>query len=117
MDETQLKQNISIDRKYKRDICKNWRDTGVCKFGDACLYAHGEDEMQAVDRLTEDKLKQHDIFKTQNCRAFWKGKFCHYGKRCQFRHEHRAFEKLHKHFYMDKLAAIQYTSEEILADS
>ena len=117
MDESMLMKNIAIDRKYKRDICKNWRDTGVCRFGDACNYAHGLEEMQAVDRLTEDKLKAHDIFKTQNCRAFWKGRFCQYGKRCQFRHEHRSFEKLHKHFYMEKLAAIQYTCDDILADS
>ena len=117
MDETLLMQNIAIDRKYKRDICKNWRDTGFCRFGDACNYAHGLEEMRAVDRLTEDKLKAHEIFKTQNCRAFWKGKFCQYGKRCQFRHEHRGFEKIHKHFYMDKLAAIQYTSSDILAES
>ena len=26
-------------------MCKNWRERGDCKYGDKCLFAHGEDEL------------------------------------------------------------------------
>ena len=26
-------------------MCKNWREKGTCKYGDKCLFAHGESEL------------------------------------------------------------------------
>lgn len=26
-------------------MCKNFREKGVCKYGDKCLFAHGEHEL------------------------------------------------------------------------
>jgi hypothetical protein len=26
-------------------MCKNWREKGVCKYGDKCLFAHGDKEL------------------------------------------------------------------------
>lgn len=26
-------------------MCKNWREKGNCKYGDRCLFAHGENEL------------------------------------------------------------------------
>ena len=26
-------------------MCKNWREKGNCKYGDKCLFAHGEAEL------------------------------------------------------------------------
>lgn len=30
---------------YKREICKNWSETGVCRYGGKCQFAHGFDEL------------------------------------------------------------------------
>ena len=35
-------------------MCKNWVDSGKCKFGDGCSFAHGPHELQSKD-LTEEK--------------------------------------------------------------
>jgi hypothetical protein len=26
-------------------MCKNWKEKGVCKYGEKCLFAHGEKEL------------------------------------------------------------------------
>ncbi len=26
-------------------MCKNWREKGACRYGDKCLFAHGEHEL------------------------------------------------------------------------
>jgi hypothetical protein len=30
-------------RKY--EMCKNYKEKGFCKYGDKCLFAHGEHEL------------------------------------------------------------------------
>merc|ERR1711981_160574 len=45
----------------------------------------------------------------QNCRTFYKEKQCSYGSRCMFRHEHRHFSQIARHFYVAKL----YTHESL----
>ena len=32
-------------RRLKYEMCKNWREKGTCKYGDKCLFAHGEKEL------------------------------------------------------------------------
>ena len=32
---------ISHNRNYKRNICKNWFNTGSCRYGTSCQFAHG----------------------------------------------------------------------------
>ena len=32
-------------RRLKYEMCKNWRERGACKYGDKCLFAHGEKEL------------------------------------------------------------------------
>ena len=108
---------ISINKKYKRNICKNWEESGICNYGSKCQYAHGYEELYAVDQLTEEQLKAHDLFKTQNCRSFHKDMFCGFGKRCQWRREHRAFQKIHRHYWQPRLAALEYAFEDILDQS
>jgi hypothetical protein len=34
----------SVVRK-KYESCKNFREKGVCKYGDRCLFAHGDHEL------------------------------------------------------------------------
>ena len=38
-------------QRLKFEMCKNWREKGVCKYGDKCLFAHGEKEL--TKRQTE----------------------------------------------------------------
>jgi len=37
--------------------------------------------------------------------------------RCHFRHEYRTFKKIHRHYYIVHLAALNLTYEDILSDS
>lgn len=32
-----------VRRKY--EMCKNWKEKGSCRYGDKCLFAHGEHEL------------------------------------------------------------------------
>jgi len=32
-------------KRLKYEMCKNWREKGSCKYGDKCLFAHGEKEL------------------------------------------------------------------------
>lgn len=31
--------------RLKYEMCKNFKEKGVCKYGDRCLFAHGDHEM------------------------------------------------------------------------
>ncbi len=37
--------------RTKYEMCKNWRDKGVCKYGEKCLFAHGDKEL--TSRVTK----------------------------------------------------------------
>lgn len=69
------KKNTRQNKKYKIMLCKNW-EQGYCKFGDACLFAHGNREVQAVNIY----------YKTKECKSFYATGFCKFGDKCQFRH-------------------------------
>lgn len=32
-------------RRLKYEMCKNFRETGACRYGDKCLFAHGNHEL------------------------------------------------------------------------
>ena len=34
-----------VVRRLKYEMCKNWRERGECKYGDKCLFAHGDAEL------------------------------------------------------------------------
>jgi hypothetical protein len=31
--------------RLKYEVCKNFKEKGVCKYGDRCLFAHGDHEL------------------------------------------------------------------------
>ena len=33
---------------YKTQICRNFKETGVCKFAYNCCYAHGEEDLRTL---------------------------------------------------------------------
>lgn len=92
-----------FESKYKTELCKNWIEIGVCRYGSMCRFAHGYDELSVHKqaKINNEKLK------TKNCRSFYQDKICLYGSRCMFRHEHRSYKQLFRHFYVPHLFALE----------
>ncbi|EIE76095.1 hypothetical protein RO3G_00799 [Rhizopus delemar RA 99-880] len=63
---------------YKTESCRNWDETGSCRYGKRCRYAHGPEELRAVPRSSQ--------YKTKACRSYHEKGACPYGVRCTFKH-------------------------------
>ena len=100
----------------KTHMCADFVRTGCCRNGTNCHLAHGLEELDTLDFLQCDILR-NDKYKSQNCRSFYKEKCCLRGERCHFRHEFRSFTKIHRHFYIAHSTALRITAEEILQES
>lgn len=68
-------------KKYKRELCHTWTETGSCPYGLRCQYAHGEAELRV------EEADKPSAYKTVRCRNFWEKGSCPYGKRCRFVHD------------------------------
>jgi len=64
---------------YKTVLCKQFMDTGECKFGERCHFAHGDVELRPPVK--------HPKYKTEKCRMFHETGLCPYGKECSFKHD------------------------------
>jgi hypothetical protein len=43
------RQNVgALLSNYKTQICRNFQETGICKFTFNCCYAHGEDQLRTL---------------------------------------------------------------------
>lgn len=60
-------------------MCRPFKETGECKYGEKCQFAHGENELRIVQR--------HPKYKTEYCRTFYGVGLCPYGSRCHFLHD------------------------------
>lgn len=60
-------------------MCRPFKETGECKYGEKCQFAHGENELRNVQR--------HPKYKTEYCRTFYGVGLCPYGSRCHFLHD------------------------------
>lgn len=47
--------SLIVRKKY--ESCKNFREKGVCKYGDRCLFAHGDHELTKRGSDEEEKPK------------------------------------------------------------
>lgn len=36
----------AVHSNYKTQVCRNYEQTGVCKFQDNCCFAHGADQLR-----------------------------------------------------------------------
>jgi transcriptional regulator of heat shock response len=56
---TSVSPSQTTVRRLKYELCKNWRETGCCRYGEKCLFAHGKHELtnQSEDKASEIKLK------------------------------------------------------------
>ncbi|XP_067877626.1 mRNA decay activator protein ZFP36L2-like isoform X2 [Heterodontus francisci] len=64
---------------YKTELCRRFAESGGCKYGDRCQFAHGLHELRLLPR--------HPKYKTEYCRTFHTLGFCPYQTRCHFIHE------------------------------
>lgn len=67
-----------ISTRYKTELCRPYAESGTCKYGDKCQFAHGIHELRPLVR--------HPKYKTELCRTFHAIGFCPYGPRCHFIH-------------------------------
>lgn len=63
---------------YKTELCRSWLETGTCRYGSKCQFAHGEADLRPIPR--------HPKYKTEICKAFHTTGTCPYGTRCRFIH-------------------------------
>lgn len=63
---------------YKTELCRSFEETGACRYGLKCQFAHGRPELRPVTR--------HPKYKTEVCKTFHTIGTCPYGKRCRFIH-------------------------------
>jgi len=86
---SRLKRNVDIEQEltkqnlFKTELCQSWRETGSCRYGPKCQFAHGKDELRPVIR--------HPKYKTEICKTFSTTGQCPYGKRCRFVHQYNEF--------------------------
>jgi len=78
MENTGGAQNNKKANLYKTELCRSFEETGHCRYGSKCQFAHSESELRHVDR--------HPKYKTEMCKTFWELGTCPYGKRCCFIH-------------------------------
>jgi len=82
---SKLRRNVDIEAEltkqnlYKTEQCQSWIETGSCRYGTKCQYAHGKEELRPVIR--------HPKYKTEVCKTFSTTGQCPYGKRCRFVHQ------------------------------
>ncbi|XP_072346360.1 mRNA decay activator protein ZFP36L1-like isoform X1 [Scyliorhinus torazame] len=64
--------------RYKTELCRPFQESGICRYGDKCQFAHGLGELRILSR--------HPKYKTELCRTFHSCGICPYGARCHFVH-------------------------------
>ncbi|KAF0296671.1 Protein TIS11 [Amphibalanus amphitrite] len=64
--------------RYKTELCRPFEESGQCKYGEKCQFAHGAHELRNMSR--------HPKYKTDLCRTFHTTGYCPYGARCHFVH-------------------------------
>ena len=72
-------QPQSSASRYKTELCRPFEESGKCKYGEKCQFAHGKHELRHMVR--------HPKYKTELCRTYHSTALCKYGTRCHFIHE------------------------------
>lgn len=68
----------SSSSRYKTELCRPFEESGSCKYGEKCQFAHGREELRTVAR--------HPKYKTDLCKTYHTTGLCPYGPRCHFIH-------------------------------
>lgn len=73
-----IESELVQQSRYKTELCRSWSETGSCRYGGKCQFAHGEGELRPILR--------HPKYKTELCRSWSETGQCPYGNRCRFIH-------------------------------
>lgn len=73
-----IEDELAVQNRYKTELCKSFNETGNCRYGTKCQFAHGKEEVRSVLR--------HPKYKTETCKTFHTTGTCPYGIRCRFIH-------------------------------
>lgn len=73
-----VEDELTVQNRYKTELCKSFGETGSCRYGTKCQFAHGKEEIRSVLR--------HPKYKTETCKTFHTTGTCPYGIRCRFIH-------------------------------
>ncbi|CAF2696473.1 unnamed protein product [Rotaria sp. Silwood2] len=76
---TDNNNNKTTLQRYKTELCRSYHETGFCKYGEKCQFAHGYHEIRSLNR--------HPKYKTVLCRTYHCTGYCPYGPRCHFLHD------------------------------
>eukprot|EP00026_Physarum_polycephalum_P006418 Phypoly_transcript_06460.p1 GENE.Phypoly_transcript_06460~~Phypoly_transcript_06460.p1 ORF type:complete len:279 (+),score=52.69 Phypoly_transcript_06460:613-1449(+) len=81
-----IEDELSVQNRYKTELCKSFTETGTCRYGVKCQFAHGKEEIRSILR--------HPKYKTEICKTFHTSGTCPYGIRCRFIHTRSKEESL-----------------------
>jgi len=81
-----IEDELSAQNLYKTELCRSFQETGICRYGTKCQFAHGKHEIRPVVR--------HPKYKTEVCKTFHTIGTCPYGKRCRFIHTRKIEEPI-----------------------
>jgi hypothetical protein len=73
-----IEEELTAQNLYKTELCRSFEETGTCRYGSKCQFAHGVSDLRPVLR--------HPKYKTEVCKTFHTFGTCPYGKRCRFIH-------------------------------
>lgn len=73
-----IEDELGHQDRYKTELCRSWHESGACRYGSKCQFAHGTHELRPVMR--------HPKYKTEPCRSWVETRTCPYGRRCRFIH-------------------------------
>ena len=58
----------TTSQRYKTELCRSYHETGLCKYGEKCQFAHGYHEIRSLNR--------HPKYKTVLCRTYHCTGYC-----------------------------------------
>lgn len=105
LDFVDFEEEKKNDPKYKTELCKSFRDTNFCPYGNRCRFAHGKKELFNKN-LDTNKYKQ------KQCNSFKESGYCQYGSRCNFKHGEAKLDNI-KRTYYGYLLKISYMEEDL----
>lgn len=73
-----IESELSQQSLYKTELCRSYEETGSCRYGAKCQFAHGKAELRPIVR--------HPKYKTEICKTWQAHGSCPYGARCRFIH-------------------------------
>jgi len=58
----------TTSQRYKTELCRSYHETGLCKYGEKCQFAHGYNEIRSLNR--------HPKYKSVLCRTYHCTGYC-----------------------------------------